>query len=407
MEERSGEMRNESISIGVGSRVARLPLSRLNRHMLITGATGSGKTVSLIGMVERLAQAGVPVFLPDVKGDLAAIGGVPCRRLEPFRMSADLLDPATVSAALGLSATQAATLEIVWSVGMRLGSFKSLDDVRSVARTLESNASLAADLGRVSPVSLSVILRALLAFERSGGRALFGEPFDVARLVDLAADGRGLVNVFPAAALISSPSLYALALLYVLDEMTTRFPECGDLDRPRVAVVIDEAHLLFEESTPETVRAIVRKVRLLRSKGVALIFASQSPGDLPTELLAQLANRVQHRLGAASAADLRAVKIAAETLPPNGSDLVATIKGLAIGCALVSFVDPAGVPSVPIVVQMPPPSAVATSEAVPLIDPATPATGDTVAGRHDFTAGLVIIGGALALLAKIVAWSIG
>lgn len=400
-------MRNESISIGVGSRVARLPLSRLNRHMLITGATGSGKTVSLIGMVERLAQAGVPVFLPDVKGDLAAIGGVPCRRLEPFRMSADLLDPATVSAALGLSATQAATLEIVWSVGMRLGSFKSLDDVRSVARTLESNASLAADLGRVSPVSLSVILRALLAFERSGGRALFGEPFDVARLVDLAADGRGLVNVFPAAALISSPSLYALALLYVLDEMTTRFPECGDLDRPRVAVVIDEAHLLFEESTPETVRAIVRKVRLLRSKGVALIFASQSPGDLPTELLAQLANRVQHRLGAASAADLRAVKIAAETLPPNGSDLVATIKGLAIGCALVSFVDPAGVPSVPIVVQMPPPSAVATSEAVPLIDPATPATGDTVAGRHDFTAGLVIIGGALALLAKIVAWSIG
>lgn len=400
-------MRNESISIGVGSRVARLPLSRLNRHMLITGATGSGKTVSLIGMVERLAQAGVPVFLPDVKGDLAAIGGVPCRRLEPFRMSADLLDPATVSAALGLSATQAATLEIVWSVGMRLGSFKSLDDVRSVARTLESNASLAADLGRVSPVSLSVILRALLAFERSGGRALFGEPFDVARLVDLAADGRGLVNVFPAAALISSPSLYALALLYVLDEMTTRFPECGDLDRPRVAVVIDEAHLLFEESTPETVRAIVRKVRLLRSKGVALIFASQSPGDLPTELLAQLANRVQHRLGAASAADLRAVKIAAETLPPNGSDLVATIKGLAIGCALVSFVDPAGVPSVPIVVQMPPPSAVATSEAVPLIDPATPATGDTVAGRHDFAAGLVIIGGALALLAKIVAWSIG
>ena len=401
-------MNNESISIGVGSRVARLPLSRLNRHMLITGATGSGKTVSLVGMVERLAQAGVPVFLPDVKGDLAAIGGVPCRRLEPFRMSADLLDPATVSAALGLSATQAATLEIVWSVGMRLGSFKSLDDVRSVARTLESNASLAADLGRVSPASLSVILRALLAFERSGGRALFGEPFDVARLVDLAADGRGIVNVFPAAALISSPSLYALALLYVLDEMTTRFPECGDLDRPRVAVVIDEAHLLFEESTPETVRAIVRKVRLLRSKGVALIFASQSPGDLPPELLAQLANRVQHRLGAASPADLRALRVAADTMAPlaGGGDLAAIIRGLPIGSAVVSVTRADGSPAPSEVVTMPRPAAKAP-EVVDVAPVVSVVTTEAVAGRHDFAAGLVIIGGALALLAKVVVWSIG
>lgn len=401
-------MNADCVSFGVGSRSQRLPLSRLNRHLLITGATGSGKTVSLVGIVEQLASRGVPVLLPDIKGDLATVGGVPVRSLSSFAMSADLVDPATVAGVLGLSATQAATLEIVWGVGRRGGAFSTLDDVRRVVRTLESCPALAGDFGRVSPASLAVILRSLLALDRSGGARLFGAAFDVARLDDLAPDDRGIVNVLPAADLVASPALYCLALLWVLDEMTARFPECGDLDRPRVAVVIDEAHMLFEESTPETVRAIVRKVRLLRSKGVALIFASQSPGDLPPELLAQLASRVQHRLGAASPADLRALRVAADTMAPlaGGGDLAAIIRGLPIGSAVVSVTRADGSPAPSEVVTMPRPAAKAP-EVVDVAPVVSVAAASPVAGRHDFAAGLVIIGGALALLCRAVVWAIG
>lgn len=350
----------DSIELGRGEVLATLPLSRVNRHLVVTGATGTGKTVSILGIAGRLAASGVPVFFPDVKGDAVAAlaGSAPSRILSRFKMPARLIDPVTMSRALGLTPAQASTLEVVWEIGNRCGNFATLDDVRSILHTIDRNPRAFPEFGQVSPASVRVLLRSLLAFERHGGAALMGDPvFDVATLCALDSEGRGIVNVLPAERLARAGDLYPLALLYVLDQIAERFPECGDLDRPRVVLVFDEAHLIFRDATPESVRDIARKVRLLRSKGVGLIFATQAASDIPADVLAQCGSRIQHGLRASSPADLAALKVAASTLPcpPKGVDMVDAIRRLGTGQAIVSTVQEDGSPSPARKVTMLPP----------------------------------------------------
>lgn len=350
----------DSIELGRGEVRATLPLSRVNRHLVVTGATGTGKTVSILGIAGRLAASGVPVFFPDVKGDAVAAlaGSAPSRILSRFKMPARLIDPVTMSRALGLTSAQASTLEVVWEIGNRCDKFATLDDVRAILHGLDRNPRAFPEFGQTSPASVRVLLRSLLAFERHGGAALMGEPaFDVATLCDLDSEGRGIVNVLPAERLARAGDLYPLALLYVLDQITERFPECGDLDRPRVVLVFDEAHLIFRDATPESVRDIARKVRLLRSKGVGLIFATQAASDIPADVIAQCGSRIQHGLRASSPADLAALKVAASTLPcpPKGVDMADAIRRLGTGQAIVSTVQEDGSPSPARKVTMLPP----------------------------------------------------
>lgn len=340
----------EVLELGKGASRATLPLSRVNRHVVVTGATGTGKTVSLLGIAARLAASGVPVFFPDVKGDAAPIlaASAPTRVLSRFKMPARAIDPVTMARALGLSHAQASTLEMVWQIGAESDRFATVDDVRAILRHLEKNPRAFPEFGQASPASSRVLLRSLLSFARHGGGDLLGEPpFDVATLTDCDSEGRGVVSVLPAERLARSGDLYPLALLYVLDQIAERFPECGDLDRPRVVLVFDEAHLIFRDATPESVRDIARKVRLLRSKGVGLIFATQAASDLPADVVAQCGTRIQHGLRASSPADLAALKVAASTLPvpPKGVDMVDEIRRLGIGQAIVSTVQEDGTPS--------------------------------------------------------------
>lgn len=411
----------ESIELGRGIHRATLPLSMVNRHVLVTGATGSGKTVSLLGIAARLSEAGVPIFFPDVKGDVSTLARcVPSRILSRFRLPARDVDPVTMGRALGLTEAQAGTLEIAWMVGngrVATGSaFSTLDDVRSLLAEMQRAPRAFAALGNVSPASVGVLQRAFLAFTRHGGADLLGDPgFDVARLIDLATDGRGIVSILPAERLATSGALYALALVYILDQIFARFPEVGDLDKPRVVLIFDESHLIFQDATPEAVRDFARKVRLLRSKGVGLIFASQSPGDIPPEILSHCGTRIQHGLRAASPIDLRALKVAAETLPARaGVDMVAAIKALGTGSAIVSVIDTKGVPSTPVRVAMVPPpcklGALSTDEAASLgLDiAAEPVKAELAPVRTlDFFVGLGTIIFALGVLIGAAKYAIG
>ena len=350
----------DDLELGRGAVRASIPFARLNRHVVVTGATGTGKTVSLLGIAARLAASGVPVFFPDVKGDAAPIlaASAATRVLSRFKMPARAIDPVTMGRALGLSHAQASTLEMVWQIGTESDRFATVDDVRAILRTLDSNPRAFPAFGQASPASTRVLLRSLLSFERHGGADLLGDPaFDVATLTDCDSEGRGVVSVLPAERLSKAGDLYPLALLYVLDQIAARFPECGDLDKPRVVLVFDESHLIFQDATPESVRDIARQVRLLRSKGVALIFATQSASDLPPDVLSQCGTRIQHGLRASSPVDLAALKVAASTLPlpPKGVDMVDEIRRLGIGQAIVSTVTMDGTPSPARKVMMLPP----------------------------------------------------
>lgn len=373
----------DSIELGRGEVRATLPLSCVNRHLVVTGATGTGKTVSILGIAGRLAASGVPVFFPDVKGDAAPIlsTSAPSRVLSRFKMPARLIDPVTMSRALGLTDAQASTLEMVWEIGSRSERFSTLEDVRAILRTLDSNPRGFPEFGQVSPASVRVLMRSFLAFDRHGGSALMGEPgFDVATLTDCDSAERGVVSILPAERMAQAGDLYPLALLYVLDQIAARFPECGDLDKPRVVLIFDEAHLIFQDATPESVRDVVRKVRLLRSKGVGLIFATQSASDLPADVLSQCGTRIQHGLRASSPADLAALKVAASTLPlpPKGVDMVDEIRRLGIGQAIVSTVQEDGTPSPARKVMMTAPEPgdfAAVPEPVAIVAPPPPVAG--------------------------------
>jgi DNA helicase HerA-like ATPase len=355
--------------------------SLANRHGLITGATGTGKTVTLQGLADRLSQIGVPVFVADVKGDLSGVAAagtlspklaerlkatgidVPAFAADPvvfwdvfgkkgFPVRATISDlgPLLLGRLFNLNATQQGVLAIVFKVADDGGlPILDLKDLRAVLTYVADNASrFQTQYGNVSAASIGAIQRSLLEVEQQGGAQFFGEPMlDIDDLLQTDAQGRGMVNVLAADELIRSPKLYATFLLWMLSELFERLPEVGDPDKPVLVFFFDEAHLLFTDAPQALVEKIEQVVRLIRSKGVGVYFVTQSPADIPDIVLGQLGNRVQHALRAFTPRDQKAVKTAAETLRPNKTlDISQAITELAVGEALVSMLDAKGSPTV-------------------------------------------------------------
>jgi DNA helicase HerA-like ATPase len=352
-----------------------------NRHGLITGATGTGKTVTLQTLAERFSGIGVPVFMADVKGDLsgmAAPGAATPKikeRLQllkldepkwaacpvafwdlrgeqghPVRATVSDMGPLLLGRLLNLNETQAGVLTLVFKVADDNGLLLlDLKDVRAMLQFAGDNAArLKTEYGNISTASVGAIQRGLLQLEHEGADAFFGEPMlDIDDLLQTAPDGRGVVNILAAERLMTSPKLYATFLLWLLAELFENLPEVGDPDKPRMAFFFEEAHVLFSDAQPALLQKIEQVVRLIRSKGVGVYFITQNPDDVPETVLAQLGNRVQHALRAFTPREQRAVRTAAETLRPNPAiDTRAAISELAVGEALVSFLDERGSPTI-------------------------------------------------------------
>jgi uncharacterized protein len=357
--------------------IALLP-AMSNRHGLVTGATGTGKTVSLQVMAERFSAIGVPVFAADVKGDLAglsqagadspklrerlaqigvaapAFAGVPVQFLDvfgdagiPLRATVSDLGPLLLGRMLMLNDVQAGVLAIVFKVADDNGLLLlDLKDLRAMlAHVGENAAQLTTRYGNVSAASIGAIQRGLLVLEQQGGEKFLGEPMlDVDDLLQTAA-GRGVVNILAADRLMQAPMLYAMMLLWLLAEIYERMPEVGDPDKPRLVFFFDEAHLLFTDAPKPLLERIEQVVRLVRSKGVGVYFVTQNPLDVPDTVLGQLGNRVQHALRAYTPRDQKAVKAAASTMRANPAiDSEKAILELGVGEALVSFLDAKGRP---------------------------------------------------------------
>jgi uncharacterized protein len=352
-----------------------------NRHGLIAGATGTGKTVTLQRLAEGFSRIGVPVFMADVKGDLAGISqpGKPTEKIKaridelslegfefeacpavfwdafveqghPVRMTASELGPLLLSRMLNLNETQSGVLNAVFKVADDEGLLLlDLKDLRSMLKHVGDNAkSYTTKYGNISPASIGAIQRGLLTLESQGGDKLFGEPaLNIADLMQTDSRGRGVVNVLAADKLMSSPKIYATLLLWLLAELFENLPEVGDVDKPKLVFFFDEAHLLFNDAPPALLEKIEQVVRLIRSKGVGVYFVTQNPLDIPDTVLGQLGNRVQHALRAFTPRDQKAVKTAATTLRANPKlDVEAAITELAVGEALVSPLDDKGRPTV-------------------------------------------------------------
>ncbi len=363
---------------GSGAEAA-LELSMAARHGLVTGATGTGKTVTLQALAEGFSRAGVPVLSCDVKGDLsgvAAAGGgnqkiaaafgrlglpepayaanpavfwdVAGTKGHPLRATVSDLGPLLLSRLLGLTAVQADTLRLLFRVAdERDLPVLDLADLRALVEWATANAgALKAEYGLMSGSSLGAIQRSVLVLEDTGAGRFFGEPaLDIDDLIRTGPDGRGVVNVLVSDGLMAEPALYATVLLHLLGELFEELPEAGDLDKPKLALMIDEAHLLFDGAPAALVEAVERTARLVRSKGVSLWLVTQSPLDVPESVLGQLGNRVHHALRAYTPKDRKAVDSVAETLRPNPrGDAASVITELGVGEALVSFLDAEGRP---------------------------------------------------------------
>src|SRR5512139_3289885 len=351
-----------------------------NRHGLITGATGTGKTVTLQTLAEHFSRIGVPCFMSDVKGDLSGISqpgggnakvaervamlkldgfehqGYPVTFWDPFgegghpvRATVSDMGPLLLSRMLDLNETQSGVLNLVFKVvddnGLLLLDLK---DLRSMLAFVGDNArQFTTEYGNVSAASIGAIQRGLLALESQGGDQLFGEPMlNIADLMQTER-GRGVVNILAADRLMQSPKLYATLLLWLLAELFENLPEAGDLDKPKLVFFFDEAHLLFDDAPTSLVDKVEQVVRLIRSKGVGVYFITQNPLDVPATILGQLGNRVQHALRAFTPRDQKAVHAAAETFHPNPKlDTAQVIMELGVGEALVSVLEDKGTPSV-------------------------------------------------------------
>jgi DNA helicase HerA-like ATPase len=362
-----------------GKEIALLP-RMANRHGLITGATGTGKTVTLQKMAESFADIGVPVFLADVKGDLAGIGAAGqaseklIARLEsigitdfkprantavfwdvfgekghPVRATISDMGPLLLARLLNLNETQSGVLALVFKIADDSGLLLlDLKDLRAMVRYVGDNAKqFKTEYGNVSTASIGAIQRGLLAIDEQGGGLFFGEPMlDIADLMQTDGDGRGVINVLAAEKLYNNPKLYSTFLLWMLAELFEQLPEVGDVDKPNLVFFFDEAHLLFSDAPRALLEKIEQVVRLIRSKGVGVYFVTQNPLDIPETVLAQLGNRVQHALRAFTPRDQKAVKTAADTMRPNPAFNAAdVITELGVGEALISFLDEKGRPT--------------------------------------------------------------
>jgi hypothetical protein len=389
-----------------------------NRHGLVTGATGTGKTITLQTLAESFSRLGVPVFMADVKGDLTGItqaGTLPPKvaaivkerglplpeslacpatlwdvfgeQGHPVRATVSDMGPLLLARMLALNETQQGVLQLVFKIADDHGlALLDMKDLRAMLQYVGENASqFQTEYGNVGAASVGAIQRGLLQIEEQGGDKFFGEPMlDIADFMQTI-DGKGVINILAADRLMNAPRLYATFLLWMLSELFEALPEVGDLDKPKLVFFFDEAHLLFKDAPSALIERIELVVRLVRSKGVGVYFVTQNPLDVPDTVLAQLGNRVQHALRAFTPRDQKAVKAAAETMRANPAiaDMASAITELAVGEALVSFLDAKGRPSVTERVYVLPPGS--------QIGPITPEQrqalikGSLVAGVYDKT----------------------
>ncbi|MGC1173026.1 helicase HerA-like C-terminal domain-containing protein [Polaromonas sp.] len=351
-----------------------------NRHGLITGATGTGKTVTLQTLAENFSRIGVPVFMADVKGDLAGISQagsmgekmaavlkergidqpepLACpttlwdvfgEQGHPVRATVSDMGPLLLARMLGLNDTQAGVLNLVFKIADDNGMLLlDLKDLRAMLQHVGDNASqFTTEYGNISAASVGAIQRGLMQIETQGGDKFFGEPMLNISDFMQTDNGKGVINILAADKLMNSPRLYATFLLWMLSELFEQLPEIGDPDQPKLVFFFDEAHLLFNEAPKALIERIELVVRLVRSKGVGVYFVTQNPLDIPDSVLAQLGNRVQHALRAFTPRDQKAVKATAQTMRQKpGLDIETAITELAVGEALVSFLDSKGRPSV-------------------------------------------------------------
>lgn len=363
-----------------------------NRHGLIAGATGTGKTITLKVLAESFSDMGVPVFLADMKGDISGLAKVgsetdkintnvekysladkgfryhayPCEFWDlfgskglPVRVTLSEMGPVFLSKILNLTEAQAGVLNIVFRVAddeaLLIIDLKDLKAM--INHVVENKDKYESEYGAIAPKSANTILRSLIALEDQGGNDFFGEPaIDLADFMNVDDNGKGIINILDAQKLSLAPEIYSTYLLWMLSSLYETLPEVGDLDKPKFVFFFDEAHLLFDDMSAEFGKKIEQIVRLIRSKGVGLYFISQSPADIPDDILAQLGNRVQHALHAYTPKDQKAVKVASETFRPNPDfDTAEVISNLGIGQALVSTLDEGGVPGIVQQVDIVPP----------------------------------------------------
>jgi DNA helicase HerA-like ATPase len=364
--------------------------NRANRHGVIAGATGTGKTVTLQIMAQGFSEMGVPVFCADVKGDLSGISqtGTPNEKLvsraagmgltlepkaaptvfwdlygqkgHPVRATVSEIGPLLMARMLDLNEVQEGVLTVAFHVADKEGLLLlDLDDLRSMLVYVAENAArIGREVGNVAPASIASIQRALLQLEQDGGSAFFGEP--ALKLTDMmrtSLDGRGQVNVLDSTRLMNSPRLYGAFLLWLMSELFEQLPEIGDPEKPRLVFFFDEAHLLFKDAPKPLLEKVEQVVRLIRSKGVGVYFITQNPADIPDSVLAQLGNRIQHALRAYTPSDQRGLKAASQSFRVNPAfDTAEAIQALGTGEALVSTLDEKGAPRVVARTMIRPPS---------------------------------------------------
>lgn len=368
-----------SIHLGKGDKDVYLLAKYGNRHGLIAGATGTGKSVSLMVLAEGFSRLGVPVFLADVKGDLAGLSqsavigeklqaridrlglvdwkaeanpvvfwDIYGRNGHPVRTTVSEMGPNLLTRLLELNDVQEGVLQVAFKVADENGLLLlDLDDLRAMLNFVSENAKeISAHYGLVSPQSIAAIQRSLLRLETEGGDHFFGEPaLDLGDFMRQDMSGRGIINVLSAEQLILKPRVYSSFLLWMLSELFENLPEVGDLEQPKLVFFFDEAHLLFADAPPSLKQRVEQVVRLIRSKGIGIYFISQLPDDVPDVVLGQLGNRVQHALRAFTPRDQKAVRTAAETFPPNPAFKVTeVITQLGVGEALVTTLQEGGIP---------------------------------------------------------------
>jgi len=376
--------------VPIPSAVVRIPLSMLNRHGLVAGATGTGKTKTLQLMAEQISAAGVPVFAADIKGDLSGIAspGQPNDKLlartqkigqdwqpracpteffalggqgngVPLRATMSSFGPVLLSKVLELNEVQESSLGLVFHYADQAGlPLLDLKDLRAVLTYLTSDEGKAElkSIGGLSASTVGVILRTLINFADQGAEAFFGEPeFDTADLLRLTGDGpasgasnpspRGVVSLLELPNLVDRPAVFSTFLMWLLADLFHELPEVGDIDKPKLVFFFDEAHLLFDDASKAFLDAIAQTVRLIRSKGVGIFFVTQTPKDVPDDVLAQLGSRVQHQLRAHTPNDAKALKQTVATFPKSHYDLSETLQQLGIGEAIVTVMDPDGAPT--------------------------------------------------------------